>query len=118
VESNNTKAIDSWIRNISALQKNKPVQTVNYQRTMPNIDGLMQVWSPEFEELLKEVSLPSPELNVDLNTYTDIICSILDIPVYKSRTQSIHVLMTLFSEFKNSEVSFFCKFNIYTVNFP
>lgn len=103
VECNNTKAIDSWIRNISALQKNKPVQTVNYQRTMPNIDNLMEVWSPEFEELLKEVSLPSPELNVDLNTYTDIICSLLDIPVYKSRTQSIHVLFTLFSEFKNSE---------------
>ncbi len=105
VESNNTKAIDSWIRNISALQKNKPVQTVNYQRTMPDIDTLMQVWTPEFEELLKEVSLPSPELNVDLNTYTDIICSLLDVPVYKSRTQSIHVLFTLFSEFKNSEVS-------------
>lgn len=103
VESNNTKAIDSWIRNISALQKNKPVQTVNYQRTMPNIDNLMQVWTPEFEELLKEVTLPSPELNVDLNTYTDIICSLTDIPVYKSRTQSIHVLFTLFSEFKNSE---------------
>jgi intraflagellar transport protein 46 len=32
VETNNTKAIDSWIRNISALQKNKPIQTVNYQK--------------------------------------------------------------------------------------
>ena len=32
VENNNTKAIDSWIRNISALQKNKPIQTVNYQK--------------------------------------------------------------------------------------
>ncbi len=32
VDGNNLKAIDSWIKNISALQKNKPVQTVNYQR--------------------------------------------------------------------------------------
>lgn len=32
VENNNNKAIDSWIRNISALQKNKPIQTVNYQK--------------------------------------------------------------------------------------
>lgn len=23
---------------------------------MPNIDSLMQIWTPEFEELLKEVS--------------------------------------------------------------
>ena len=55
---------------------------------------------------INKVSLPSPELNVDLNTYTDIICSLLDIPVYKSKVQSIHVLFTLFSEFKNSEVFF------------
>lgn len=103
VENNNTKAIDSWIRNISALQKNKPIQTVNYQKPMPSIDSLMREWPPEFEELLKEVSLPSPELDVDLNTYADILCALLDIPVYKSRVQSIHALLNLFSEFKNSE---------------
>jgi intraflagellar transport protein 46 len=71
---------------------------------MPDIDSLMQVWPPEYEELLKEISLPSSELNVDLNSYVDIICALLDIPVYKSRIQSVHVLLTLFSEFKNSEV--------------
>jgi intraflagellar transport protein 46 len=38
VDGNNLKAIDSWIRNISALQKNKPVQTVNYQRYFLNIN--------------------------------------------------------------------------------
>lgn len=103
VEGNQTKAIDSWIKNISALQKNKPVQTVNYQRAMPSIDSLMMEWPPEFEDLLKEVSLPSSELNVDLNTYIDIICALMDIPVYKSRIQSLHVLFTLYSEFKNSE---------------
>lgn len=71
---------------------------------MPSIDAMMQEWPPEFEDLLKEVSLPSPELDVDLNTYTDILCSLLDIPVYKSRIQSIHYLLNLFNEFKNSEV--------------
>lgn len=71
---------------------------------MPSIDSLMREWPPEFEELLKEVSLPSPELDVDLNTYADILCALLDIPVYKSRVQSIHALLNLFSEFKNSEV--------------
>ncbi len=38
-----------------------------------------------------------------MSTYVDIICALLDIPVYKSKIQSIHVLLTLFSEFKNSE---------------
>lgn len=83
---------------------------------MPTIDALMQEWPPEYEELVKEVSLPSPELDVDINTYTDIICALLDIPVYKSRIQSIHALLTLFSEFKNSEVTCrFFKFEFYNV---
>lgn len=73
---------------------------------MPSIDNLMREWPPEFEELLKEVSLPSPELDVDLNTYADILCAMLDIPVYKNRIQSIHVLLSLYTEFKNSEVCF------------
>jgi intraflagellar transport protein 46 len=78
VENANPKAIDSWIKNISDLQKNKPVQIVNYQkfvfincfffiwfimkailslynRTMPDIEALMQQWPPEYEDLLKEV---------------------------------------------------------------
>jgi intraflagellar transport protein 46 len=57
VESNNNKAIDSWIKNISALQKNKPIQTVNYKRAMPSIEHLMQIWPQEYEDLLKEVKL-------------------------------------------------------------
>lgn len=65
----------------------------------------MREWPPEFEDLLKEVSLPSPELDVDLNTYIDILCALLDVPVYKSRIQSIHVLLNLYTEFKNSEVT-------------
>jgi hypothetical protein len=32
VDGTNVKAVDSWIKNISALQKNKPVQNVNYQK--------------------------------------------------------------------------------------
>jgi intraflagellar transport protein 46 len=76
---------------------------------MPSVDTLMQIWPQEYEDLLKELSLPSSELNVDLNTYIDIICALLDIPVYKSRVQSIHLLFSLFSEFKNSQVGFlFC----------
>jgi hypothetical protein len=73
---------------------------------MPSVESLMQIWPQEYEDLLKELSLPSSELNVELNTYIDIICALLDIPVYKSRIQSIHVLFSLFSEFKNSQVIF------------
>eukprot|EP00111_Clytia_hemisphaerica_P014999 TCONS_00044144-protein len=74
---------------------------------MPDIESLMQEWPPEFEEILKRTNLPSAELDCDLSEYVDVICSILDIPVYKDRIQSLHVLFTLYSEFKNSQVSLF-----------
>lgn len=45
---------------------------------MPDIDGLMQEWPTQFEELLKETSVPSADADVDLATYTDIACGNLD----------------------------------------
>ncbi|POI29134.1 hypothetical protein CIB84_007116, partial [Bambusicola thoracicus] len=74
-------------------------------RPMPDIETLMQEWSPEFEELLGKVGLPTAEMNCDLAEYVDMICAILDIPVYKSWIQPLHVLFSLYSEFKNSQVS-------------
>ncbi|KPP60879.1 hypothetical protein Z043_121080 [Scleropages formosus] len=79
----NPKAIDNWIESISELHRSKPPATVHYTR---------------------QVSLPTADINCDLGEYIDIICGILDIPVYKSRIQSLHVLFTLYSEFKNSQV--------------
>uniref|UniRef100_A0A8C4UFD5 Intraflagellar transport protein 46 homolog n=1 Tax=Falco tinnunculus TaxID=100819 RepID=A0A8C4UFD5_FALTI len=100
---NNSKAIDNWIESISELHRCKPPATVHYTRPMPDIETLMQEWSPEFEELLGKVGLPTAEMNCDLTEYIDMICAILDIPVYKSRIQPLHILFSLYSEFKNSQ---------------
>ncbi|NXN42698.1 IFT46 protein, partial [Rhinoptilus africanus] len=99
----NPKAIESWIESISELHRCKPPATVHYTRPMPDIDTLMQEWSPEFEELLGKVGLPTAEMSCDLAEYIDMICAILDIPVYKSRIHPLHVLFSLYSEFKNSQ---------------
>ncbi|XP_074656371.1 intraflagellar transport protein 46 homolog [Tubulanus polymorphus] len=97
------KAIENWIESISEIHRSKPPPNVHYTKNMPDIDSLMQEWPAEFEELLKEVSLPTADLDCDLNTYVELICGILDIPIYKSNIQSLHVLFTLYSEFKNSQ---------------
>uniref|UniRef100_A0A8C0ICL3 Intraflagellar transport protein 46 homolog n=1 Tax=Bubo bubo TaxID=30461 RepID=A0A8C0ICL3_BUBBB len=89
----NPKAIDNWIESISELHRCKPPATVHYSRPMPDIEALMQEWSPEFEELLGKVRCPTPLS----------LAAILDIPVYKSRIQPLHVLFSLYSEFKNSQ---------------
>eukprot|EP00112_Aurelia_sp_Birch-Aquarium-sp1_P004560 Seg1517.5 transcript_id=Seg1517.5/GoldUCD/mRNA.D3Y31 product="Intraflagellar transport protein 46-like" protein_id=Seg1517.5/GoldUCD/D3Y31 len=99
----NPKSVDNWIESISDLHRQKPPQNVHYNKTMPDIESLMQEWPPEFEEMLKTTGLPTADLECDLPTYIDTICSILDIPVHKSRVQSLHVLFTLYSEFKNSQ---------------
>uniref|UniRef100_A0A2K6UKS7 Intraflagellar transport protein 46 homolog n=1 Tax=Saimiri boliviensis boliviensis TaxID=39432 RepID=A0A2K6UKS7_SAIBB len=97
----NTKAIDI----ISELHHSKPPATVHYTRPPSDIGMLMQEWSLEFEELLVlvlQVSLPTAQTDCSLAEYTDMIRAILDIPVYKSWIQSLHLLFSLYSEFKNS----------------
>ena len=97
------KAIDSWIASITELHREKPPQSVNYSTVMPEIETLMQEWPTEFEELLSTVQLPTADLNCTLKEYVHIVCSITDIPIHKSRIESLHLLFTLFSEFKNSQ---------------
>ncbi|NXN96677.1 IFT46 protein, partial [Rhinopomastus cyanomelas] len=100
----NPKAIESWIESISELHRCKPPATVRYtRRPMPDIETLMQEWPPEFEQLLGKVGLPTAEMDCDLSEYIDMICAVLDIPVYESRLQSLHVLFSLYSEIKNSQ---------------
>ncbi|CAF5207731.1 unnamed protein product, partial [Rotaria magnacalcarata] len=99
----NPKAIEEWVHNISKLQKAKTVDTIQYRKPMPDIDSLMQEWPVQFEELLKETSVPPADVDTDLATYVDIACSLLDIPVYESRIPSLNALFTLYLGFKNSE---------------
>lgn len=47
------------------------------------------------------------KINVQLNCFSFefFLTGILDIPVHSNRIHALHVLFTLFSEFKNSQVS-------------
>ena len=42
---------------------------------MPDIDYLMQEWPAEFEGVLSSTHLPTADLDCDLATYVEIICS-------------------------------------------
>lgn len=97
----NPKAIDAWISSITELHRQKPPQSVHYSHPMPDIESLLQEWPTEFEELLKTVELPSGDLEVPLKDYADIVCGLLDIPVFRSRIQSLHLLFSLYGEMRN-----------------
>jgi intraflagellar transport protein 46 len=99
----NPREITKWIENIRDLHRTKPPPTVQYKKSMPDIESLMQVWPEEFEELLGKVKLPEPSMDLSLEEYVRVICSMLDIPVYSNMVESLHVLFTLYSEFKNNQ---------------
>lgn len=100
------QTIERWIRDISDLHQSKPPVSVVYHRPMPDIDGLMQEWPCQVESLLMGCGgcLPNAELEIagDIKTYVDLVCAVCDIPVYKSRIQSLHVLFSLYAAFKSS----------------
>ncbi|KAK2863510.1 hypothetical protein Q5P01_003043 [Channa striata] len=87
----NPRAVDSWVESISALHRSKPRP------------ALMQEWPAELEELLGRLQLPPARLQCSLSEYTDIVCGLLDIPVYASRIQSLHLLFSLYLEFRDSQ---------------
>jgi len=100
----NPKEIENWVKRIEELNRGKPAAMVVYTRRMPDIEQLMQVWFAEFEEYLQENPLPDmAELDLDLKEYIKVIASILDVPAYGELTQTLHVIFTLYSEFKTNQ---------------
>lgn len=101
--SKNPAAVQKWIDSILDLHRSKPLPQVNYTKNMPEIEALMQVWPEEFEEVLKDAQLPGTDMDMSLTEYVKLICTIMDIPVYNNVVESLHVLFTLFSEFKSNQ---------------
>ncbi|XP_022671970.1 intraflagellar transport protein 46 homolog [Varroa jacobsoni] len=99
----NPKQLEEWISSIEKLHQSRPTPTVHYARPMPDIESLMQEWPQEVEDALRDLALPSAQLSCSLDEYVNIIMAILDIPVYKNKLHSLHVLFTLYYEFKNSQ---------------
>ena len=63
----NPRKIANWVQSIQDLHKNKPRPQVSYTKNMPDIEGLMEEWPPELEEMLKHLSLPdgAPHFSCD-----------------------------------------------------
>ncbi|VDM52634.1 unnamed protein product [Angiostrongylus costaricensis] len=96
--------IDKWITDIKELHRTRPSQsTVHFRGPMPDIESLMQEFHPHFERCLEGVKMPSAELDVDLEEYTDICLNLVDVPVSRSRIQSLHCFFSLYREFRNSQ---------------
>lgn len=102
--ANRPEVIDRWISDIKKVHYKKALPTVNYQRPMPDIETLMQVWPQQFEEMLNsDVAFPPSHIDLDLDQYVRTLCAILDIPTYTSLIDSLHVMFTLYEEFRSNQ---------------
>jgi len=50
--------------------------------------------------MLDNVRLPSAEIDMPLKEYAKLVCALLDIPVHNSVMEPLHLLFSLFSDFK------------------
>lgn len=98
----NPNKIEKWIQDISELHRSKPPPQVNYKKNMPDMDQLMEMWPEEFETFLASNPLPSPDLDLSLAEYAKTLCSIIDIPTYDNPIESLHLMFSLFIEFRNN----------------
>jgi len=96
-------AVQRWIDNLTELHRSKPLPQVNYTKNMPEIELLMQVWPEEIEEVIKTIDLPGVDMDIGLEDYVSLVCNVMDVPVYKNKVESLHVLFTLFSEFNANQ---------------
>jgi intraflagellar transport protein 46 len=97
----NPKEVENWFKRIDDLNRSKPAPTVQYSKRMPEIEQLMEIWPREFEEFLEQNPLPDvADLDLDLHSYIKVLASILDVPVHNQLTETLHVIFTLYSEFK------------------
>jgi intraflagellar transport protein 46 len=75
---------------------------------MPDFDVLMSEMNPLMENAIKEFTFPGAEIDINTENYARLVCAILDIPVHKlannkSIIESLHVLFTLFFEFRQNQ---------------
>ncbi|XP_077286490.1 intraflagellar transport 46 isoform X2 [Arctopsyche grandis] len=105
----NVKAVEKWIKDVSDLHQSKPLPNVHYTKSMPDIDTIMQEWPEKMESKLNEVGFPPSTIDCPLSQYVDIICNLFDIPIQpgsdlNDKIQSLHVLFTLYSAVKSSQI--------------
>jgi intraflagellar transport protein 46 len=101
------KDISRWISAVQDLHKTRPPPTVNYTKNMPDYDTLMEEWPADMEAAFKQIEFPGPEIDMNVADYARLVVSMCDIPVHKLQNnkpviESLHVLFTLFCEFRSN----------------
>ena len=96
----NTKALASFLESYDEMLRNRAAPNMTYSFKIPDIEELMQPWPDEMEQALESLPLPSAELDLTLEEYAKVVCALLDIPVKGNIVESLHLMFTLYQQFK------------------
>lgn len=96
----NPKALASFLESYDEILRNRAAPNMTYSFKIPDIEELMQPWPDEMEQALQSVPLPSAELDLTLEEYSRVVCALLDIPVKGNIVESLHLMFTLYQQFK------------------
>ena len=96
----NPKALASFLESYDEILRNRAAPNMTYSFKIPDIEELMQPWPDEMESALQSLPLPSAELDLTLEEYAKVVCALLDIPVKGNIVESLHLMFTLYQQFK------------------
>ena len=84
------------------ILRNRAPPSISYTYTMPDLEDLMEPWPEKFETTLNSLPLPTADLDLSLEEYAKIICALLEIPVKNNIIESLHVLFSVYMQFKEN----------------
>ncbi|KAL7294934.1 hypothetical protein TKK_0011855 [Trichogramma kaykai] len=103
------RLIDKWIEDMGQLHRSRAhPPAVQLRNRFPDVDQLLQPWPAQIEAKLWRMGQQPPGLlglDCDLLKLIDVICALLDIPVYgDQRIESLHTLFALYTEVHNVDI--------------
>jgi intraflagellar transport protein 46 len=97
------KALDAWLDSTDDMHRKRPPPTMIYSSLMPEMETLMEEWPREVEDCLRNIVLPSSEIDLSFDEYARVVCAMLDIPVRDDNLiESLHHLFSLYSTFSGN----------------
>ncbi|KAH0793214.1 hypothetical protein GPJ56_002923 [Histomonas meleagridis] len=101
--SHNHKALASFLESYDEISRNRAAPNIAYSYKMPNLEDLMQFWPEGVENALQSLPLPTADLDLSLEEYIKVVCAVLGIPVKGNIVESMHMLFTLYQQFKENQ---------------
>lgn len=93
------KSLESFLESYEEISRNRAAPNMAYSYKMPELEDLMQGWSQEMVQCFDSLPLPKSEIDLSLEDYAKVVCSILDIPVKGNIIESLHLLFSLYLRF-------------------